>query len=101
MTEVDGNRFYSRPSDPMFNSMLNRIAATESATKHLTDLVAVEGSPVVEEHFISDGVWQITLSYVPAGVRANGSGVAKEYKAFAVDGRSGEVLSMKIRNPKG
>ena len=85
----------------MFNQMLNRIAAAESATKHLTELVPVEGSPVVEEHFINDGVWQITLSYVPAGIRTNGSAGTKEYKSFAIDGRSGEVLSMKIRNPKG
>ena len=84
----------------MFTSMLNRIAAAESATKHLTELVAIEGSPVVEEHFITDGVWQITLSYTPAGVHTNGSGVVREYKVFTVDGRSGEVLSMKIRNPK-
>jgi hypothetical protein len=85
----------------MFTPMLNRTAAVESATRHLTELVPIEGAPVVEEHFINDGVWQITLSYLPAGVHANGTPPSREYKAFAVDGRSGEVLSMKIRNPKG
>jgi hypothetical protein len=85
----------------MFNPMLNRITAAENATKHLAALIPIEGTPVVEEHFLSDGVWQITLSYIPAGAHPNGSAVAKEYKALAVDGRSGEVLSMKIRNPKG
>jgi hypothetical protein len=84
----------------MFTPMLNRVTAAENASKHLAELIPVEGAPVVEEHFLADGVWQITLSYVPAGVSANGHGVVKEYKAFAVDGRTGEVLSMKIRSPK-
>ena len=85
----------------MFTPMLNRISAAESAAKHLAELVPIEGASVVEEHFIHDGVWQITLSYIPAGVSSDGSPPAKEYKALAIDGRSGEVLSMKIRNPKG
>jgi hypothetical protein len=85
----------------MYNPMLNRVAAAENALKHLIELVPVEGTPVVEEHFLNDGVWQITLSYLPAGPRLNGTPIAKEYKTFAVDGRSGEVLSMKIRNPRG
>ena len=85
----------------MFTPMLNRIAATESATRHLTELIPIEGSPVLEEHFIHDGVWQITLSYMPRGAHTNGTAPGREYKAFTVDGRSGEVLSMKIRNPKG
>jgi hypothetical protein len=84
----------------MFNPMLNRNTAAESAAKHLRELVPIEGSPVVEEHFLQEGVWQITLSYAPTGAHSNGSGPAKEYKAFAVDGRTGEVLSMKIRNPR-
>jgi hypothetical protein len=85
----------------MFNPMLNRTTAAENATKHLRDLIPIDGAPVVEEHFMSDGLWQITLSYIPAGPRSNGMSVTKEYKAFTIDGRSGEVLSMKIRNPKG
>jgi hypothetical protein len=84
----------------MFNPMLNRITAAENATKHLATLIPIEGTPVVEEHFLADGVWQITLSYIPAGAHSNGSPVVKEYKALAIDGRSGEVLSMKIRNPR-
>ena len=85
----------------MYNPMLNRSSAAENATRHLKELVPIEGEPIVEEHFLHDGVWQITLSYAPAGVHVNGSGPIKEYKAFAIDGRSGEILSMKIRNPKG
>ena len=81
--------------------MLNRTAAADHATKHLLDLVPIDGAPVLEEHFITDGIWQITLSYVPAGARINGSAAPKEYKSFTIDGRSGEVLSMKIRSPKG
>ncbi|MGH7944901.1 MAG: hypothetical protein ACREH8_06505 [Opitutaceae bacterium] len=81
--------------------MLNRNTAAENAAKHLTELVPIEGPPVVEEHYLHEGVWQITLSYLPAGPRVNGVSHAREYKAFAIDGRSGEVLSMKIRNPKG
>ena len=81
--------------------MLNRKTAAESAIKHLAELISVEGSPVVEEHFQHEGAWQITLSYVPADLQAkNGTAAAKEYKAFVIDGRSGEVLSMKIRTPK-
>ncbi len=85
----------------MFNPMLNRAAAAENATRHLTELIPVEGAPVVEEHFITDGVWQITLSYLPSSARVNGTAPPREYKAFTIDGRSGEVLSMKIRSPKG
>ena len=79
--------------------MLNRKAAVETASKHLTELVPVEGAPVLEEHYFADGVWQITLSYRPAlpGPSSNGTGPHREFKSFAIDGRSGEVLSMKIR----
>jgi hypothetical protein len=80
--------------------MLTRNAAAANATKHLTELIPIEGSPVVEEHFLTDGIWQITLSYFPAAAPVNGSGHVREYKAFTIDGRSGEVISMKIRNPR-
>ena len=85
----------------IFNPMLNRKAAAENAIKHLAELVPIEGTPVVEEHFLTDGVWQITLSYLPAiaGVPSNnGHGPAREFKAFAVDGRTGEILAMKMRS---
>jgi hypothetical protein len=56
---------------------------------------------VLEEYFFVDGVWQITLGYTSAGPHAaNGVSPVKEYKAFAIDGRSGEILSMKIRTLK-
>jgi hypothetical protein len=84
----------------MFNSMLNRSAAVESASKHLKEMLPIEGAPLVEEHFLLDGVWQITLSYIPSQVHPNGASLPKEYKSFAIDGRSGEILSMKIRTPK-
>lgn len=84
----------------MFTPMLNRTAAVESASKHLSEMVPLEGRPLVEEHFLLDGVWQITLSYFPAHAQPNGTSVTKEYKSFAIDGRSGEVLSMKIRTLK-
>jgi hypothetical protein len=84
----------------MFNPMLNRKAATENAAKHLAELVPITGTPVVEEHYFVDGVWQITLSYTPVLVARNGEVHLKEYKSFAIDGRSGEVISMKIRAPK-
>ena len=85
----------------MFNPMLSRSAAAENAAKHLTELVPVQGAPVVEEHYLHDGVWQITLSYIPADAPPNGATLTKEMKTFAIDGRTGEVLSMKIRNLKG
>ena len=81
----------------MYNPALNRNAAVEHAVKHLKEFIPVNGSPVLEEHFTKDDVWHITLSYVPAAGGQNGHVVAREYKAFAIDARSGEVLSMKIR----
>jgi hypothetical protein len=79
--------------------MLNRKDATDTACKHLVGLIPVEGTPILEEHFFADGIWQITLSYKPSGsASANGTGVTKEYKSFSVDGRTGEVLSMRIRS---
>ena len=85
--------------------MLNRKSAAEAASKHLMDLIPVEGTPVLEEHFFVDGLWQITLSYKPAAAThaagsSNGSAQKREYKSFAIDGRSGEVISMKIRTMK-
>ena len=80
--------------------MLNRAAAVESASRHLKETLPIEGAPLVEEHFLLEGVWQITLSYVPAHVHPNGASLPKEYKAFTIDSRSGEVLSMKIRTLK-
>ena len=78
--------------------MLNRTTAAENASKHLAELVPIVGTPVVEEHFLTDGVWQITLSFVPVGAQSNnGHGPAREFKSFSIDGRSGEILSMKIR----
>ena len=87
--------------------MLNRKAAAENASKHLAELVPIEGTPVVEEHFLTDGVWQITLSYVPAmsgppTSNGNGNGHShghdREFKSFTIDGRTGEVLAMKMRS---
>ena len=82
----------------MYNPLLNRNSAVEHAVKHLTELVPVNGSPVLEEHFAKDDIWHITLSFLRAGAPTqNGHAGAKEYKALAVDARTGEVLSMKIR----
>jgi hypothetical protein len=80
--------------------MLNRKAASDSASKHLIELVPVEGTPLVEEHFFADGVWQITLSFTPAVSSPRAAAPGKEYKSFAIDGRTGEVLSMKIRSQR-
>lgn len=84
--------------------MLNRKAASDAAVRHLAELVPIVSAPIVEEYFFADGVWQITLGYSPAGM-GNGSPLegatpAKEYKTFAIDGRSGEIISMKIRSLK-
>jgi hypothetical protein len=82
----------------MYNPLLNRKSATDHAVKHLTELIPVSGSPVLEEHFVKDDIWHITLSYLPAGTGTqNGHAAAKEYKTLTVDARTGEVLSMKIR----
>lgn len=84
---------------PSLLPMVNRKAAAEIAAKHLTELIPIEGTPVLEEHFFSDDIWQITLSYKPALPlhAVNGNAYRREFKSFAIDGRSGEVLSMKIR----
>lgn len=83
-------------------AMLTRKAAVETAANHLAELVPTQGPPVLEEYFFSDGIWNITLSYhgsaAPGADGANGSNSLKEYKSFAIDGRTGEVLSMKIRS---
>ena len=82
----------------MYNPLLNRKSAAEHAMKHLVELIPVNGSPVLEEYFVKDDVWHITLSYRPADTGAhNGHTATKEYKAFAIDARTGEVISMKIR----
>lgn len=82
--------------------MLNRKTATETASKHLSELIPLAGGPVLEEYYFADGVWQITLSYTPSTPAPNGhgSGHSKEFKSFAIDGRSGEIISMKIRSLK-
>lgn len=82
----------------MYNPLLNRKSATDHAVKHLTELIPVSGSPVLEEHFVQDGIWHITLSYLPTGAGSDhGHAADKEFKAITVDARTGEVLSMKIR----
>ena len=83
----------------MYNPLLNRKSAAEHAMKHLAELIPMSGSPVLEEYFVKDDVWHITLSYNPTGAGTqNGHSAAKEYKAFAIDARTSEILSMKIRS---
>jgi hypothetical protein len=57
----------------------------------------------VEQHLEADGkYWYITLGYdVPPQALSElfrqGSKLPREYKIFKIDGSTGEVLSMKIR----
>ena len=81
----------------MYNPLLNRKSAAEQAVKHLKELIPVNGSPLLEEHFTKDDIWHITLSYQCAGT-PNGVSAGKEYKSLAIDARTGEVLSMRIRS---
>ena len=82
--------------------MLNRKSSAEAASRHLIELVPIEGPPVLEEHFFADGTWHITLSYRPPHVNGNnGHHPTRELKSFSIDGRTGEVISMKIRAVAG
>ena len=80
------------------SDLAKKIMAEHRAGKHLVELVPLAGSPVVEEHFHRDGIWQITLSYIPAGNSSNGAHSPREYKAFEIDAKSGDVLAMKMRS---
>jgi hypothetical protein len=46
-----------------------------------------------------EGVWLITLSFVEPSQIPTLQPAVRSYKTFAVHGESGQVISMKIRNP--
>jgi hypothetical protein len=58
-------------------------------------LEEVEASAVGESE-----VWRITLSLPDPDYPLSFAG-RRQYKTFTVDGQTGEVLSMKIRQPSG
>ncbi|NVM03450.1 MAG: hypothetical protein HWN67_14060 [Candidatus Helarchaeota archaeon] len=63
------------------------------ARKYLEELTGIQNA-TVEETVSSEGFWIITLGYV----EPNKLFPDKNYKVFKVDGSSGEVVSMEIKD---
>ncbi len=79
--------------------MINVNEAAEKAAEYFTDLYHDQFTNVlVEEVERTGGYWLITLGYdrppgLPQFVRKG----PRAFKVFKVDGETGEVISMKIR----
>jgi hypothetical protein len=85
--------------------MINVKEATEKAKEHLTAFFPDAEEVQLEEVELSpdNKHWLITLSYeADSGSVASSMLVGKSlrYKVFKLDTKSGEVVSMKIRNIK-
>ncbi len=80
-------------------AMISVKEAAEKAGEYFTDLYHDQFANVLlEEVERSDGYWLITLGYdrppaLPQFVRKG----PRAFKVFKVDGETGEVISMKIR----
>ncbi|MGA2475361.1 MAG: hypothetical protein ABSF73_01955 [Terriglobia bacterium] len=80
-------------------AMINVKDAVKNAAEYFTDLYHDQFTNVLlEEVELSDGYWLITLGYdrpasLPQFVRKG----PRAFKVFKVDGETGEVISMKIR----
>lgn len=80
--------------------LLNVKDAVKKAANYFTDLYQSQFGNVLVEEIEQDGNdWLITLGYdVPSDIRSVLTGKpARHFKLFRVDGNSGEVKSMKIR----
>lgn len=74
--------------------------AVKKAADYFTDLYPSQFTNVLVEEIEQDGNdWLITLGYdVPSDIRSVLAGkAARRFKLFRIDGGSGEVKSMKIR----
>jgi hypothetical protein len=79
--------------------MINVKEAAQKAADYFTDLYSDQFSNVlVEEVELADGYWFITLGYDrPPVLPRFGLKGPRAFKVFKVDGDTGEVISMKIR----
>jgi len=83
--------------------MIELKAAVESAKAYARDVLgAAEPSleEIERENYKGREVWRITLGVKEPGIRTfvpQFERQPKEYKSFLVDGETGEVLAMKIR----
>jgi hypothetical protein len=73
--------------------------AVRKAAEYFEDLYHGQFKNVLlEEVELSDGYWLVTLGYdVVPDVFSQLSGIRRRYKVFKIDGDTGDVMSMKIR----
>ena len=79
--------------------MINVKEAAQKAAEYFTDLYHDQFTNVlVEEVELTGGYWLITLGYDrPPAVPGFSLKGPRAFKVFKVDGETGEVISMKIR----
>jgi len=80
--------------------MINVKEAVKKAAEYFTDLYHDQfRNLLLEEVELSDGYWLITLGYdAPSDIRSVLANKAtRRFKLFKIDGDTGEVISMKIR----
>jgi hypothetical protein len=73
--------------------------AVRKAAEYFEDLYHGQFKNVLlEEVELNDGYWLVTLGYdVVPDVFSQLSGIRRRFKVFKIDGETGEVMSMKIR----
>jgi hypothetical protein len=79
--------------------MISVKVAVRKAADYFEDLYHGQFKNVLlEEVELSDGYWLVTLGYdVVPDVFSQLSGIRRRFKVFKVNGETGEVISMKIR----
>jgi hypothetical protein len=78
------------------------VSAAMSYVDRFKELMPYEGVRLEEFNYDEDigGQWVVTLSFVEPSPFAPGlMAPTRTYKTFTVDASSGNVMSMKIRNP--
>lgn len=88
-----------KKSLPDGNELITAKQAATVAAKYLAELVELHSKPMLEEVEMSDdrSKWILTLSYTVSDNPYLVFGGNKDFKAFEIDRKTGEVLSMKIR----
>ena len=78
--------------------MISVKEAVRKAADYFEDLYHGQFKNVLlEEVELSDGYWLVTLGYDVVPVFSQLSGIRRRFKVFKVNGETGEVISMKIR----
>jgi hypothetical protein len=80
-------------------AMINVKEAVKKAAEYFADLYGSQFVNVlVEEVEETDGWWLVTMGYEDRpSVFSQISGIRRRFKVFKIDGETGEVISMKIR----